>query len=94
MGDKKKHMTKMDQLIAKTWVDDAFKAQLIKHPVATPKAEGIEVPEGVTINVLENTEQVSYLVLPHGSSELTDEALENVVGGLVMVAPPQATDSP
>ena len=78
---------KMSQVMAKVWADDDFKAQLMANPAATLKAEGIDIPKGLEIKVLENTETVFHLVLPVKPTELTGEALseddlDKVAGGL------------
>ena len=72
---------KMAQLMAKVAADETLRAQLIATPAAILKAEGIEVPEGLEIKVLENTDAVFHLVLPQNSSELSDEDLDAVAGG-------------
>jgi hypothetical protein len=69
----------------KAWRDPAFKAELIANPAAALKAEGIDVPAGMTVTVLENTDELFHLVLPPvPSDELSDEALDAVAGGLDM----------
>ncbi len=46
------------------------------------KAEGIDVPAGMTVTVVENTDKLFHLVLPPvPSDELSDEALDAVAGG-------------
>ena len=68
--------------IAKAWRDPAFKAELIANPAAALKAEGIDVPAGMTVTVLENTDKQFHLVLPPvQTDELSDEALDAVAGG-------------
>ena len=70
------------KIIAKAWRDPAFKADLIANPAAALKAEGIDVPAGVTVTVLENTDKQFHLVLPPvPTGELSDESLEAVAGG-------------
>jgi hypothetical protein len=70
------------KIIAKAWRDPAFKAELIANPAAALKAEGIDVPTGMAVTVLENTDKQFHLLLPPvPSDELTDEALEAVAGG-------------
>ena len=67
----------------KAWRDPAFKAELIANPAAALKAEGIDVPAGMTVTVLENTDELFHLVLPPvPSDELSDEALDAVAGGV------------
>ena len=63
------------QLIAKCWADDALKQRLLADPAGTLAAEGIAVPEGATIRVVENTARDVTLVIPHRPTEPSDEAL-------------------
>ncbi|MDR3670184.1 MAG: NHLP leader peptide family RiPP precursor [Holophaga sp.] len=66
-----------DRVIAKAWADEGFKAALMADPRAALESQGIEVPEGVTLNVLENSEKVFHLVLPRvPEMALAGEALE------------------
>jgi len=72
----------MGQLIAKCWADEAFKAKLLADPAAVLKAEGAELPEGVTIKAVENTDTVFHLVIPAApTGDLSDEDLDAVAGG-------------
>jgi hypothetical protein len=75
------HATKMQQLLAKCWTDEAFKKQMLTNPMAAMKAEGVEPPAGLTIKVVENTDDTLYLTIPVKPSGLSDEDLENVAGG-------------
>ena len=68
------------QLIAKCWADEAFKQRLLADPAETLKAEGIEVPEGVRIQVVENTALAFTLVIPARPTDLSDEMLATVAG--------------
>ena len=46
------------------------------------EAEGIVVPAGMTVTVVENTDKQFHLVLPPvPTDELSDEALDAVAGG-------------
>ena len=74
----------LGKIIAKAWRDPAFKAELIANPAAALKAEGIDVPAGMAVTVLENTDKQFHLVLPPvPSDQLSDEALDAVAGGAV-----------
>jgi hypothetical protein len=78
-----KNEPEFGKIIAKAWRDPAFKAELIANPAAALKAEGIDVPAGMTVTVLENTDELFHLVLPPvPSDELSDEALDAVAGGV------------
>jgi hypothetical protein len=73
----------MQQVIAKAWADEEFKQMLLADPAAALKQEGIAVPEGVQVKVVENTDNVFHLVLPpkQASDELSDQQLESAAGG-------------
>jgi hypothetical protein len=71
----------ISQLIARCQTDEGFKRKLLADPAATLKAEGVECPAGLTIKVMENTDKVFHLVIPAATTELSDEALDNVAGG-------------
>lgn len=72
------------KIIEKAWRDPAFKAQLIANPAAALKAEGIDVPDGVTVTVVEDGDNHFHMVLPPApAEELSDEDLEAVTGGVV-----------
>ena len=72
-------------LITKAWQDEAFKQQLMNNPIAVYEQElGRKAPENVEIQVLEETANTTYLVIPkkpEASEELSEEALESVAGG-------------
>jgi hypothetical protein len=52
------------RVIARTWTDEAFKKELLADPVKTLAANGVAVPKGTQVKVLEDSEAVNYLVLP------------------------------
>jgi hypothetical protein len=72
---------KMSQLIAKCWADDGFKRKLLADPAGTLKAEGSQLPAGLTIKVVEDTDKVYHLVIPPKPTELSDADLDSVSGG-------------
>jgi hypothetical protein len=76
---------KMSQLIAKCWSDEGFKQKVLADPAATLKAEGVELPVGVSFKAHENTDKVVHLVTPAKPTDLTDEDLANVAGGVLPV---------
>jgi len=70
------------KIIAKAWSDPAFKAELIANPAAALKAEGFDVPAGVAVTVLENTDKQFHLVLPPVPTDgLSEQELDAVAGG-------------
>jgi hypothetical protein len=71
----------LPSIISRCWRDEAFKQKLLADPVATLKAEGIDVPAGVAVNIVVDTENVRTLVIPPAPKSLDDEQLNAVDGG-------------
>lgn len=67
-------------VIARVTVDPEFRAALIANPAQVMKAEGVEFPEGVEIEVLEATASKRYIVIPD-KSVMGDELLNAAAGG-------------
>ena len=84
---------KTGQLIAKAWADENFKKKLLSDPAATFKAEGIalQLPSGMSLRAVENTEKVFHFVIPAKPNELTEEDLDMVAGGMLCSGNPCAT---
>jgi hypothetical protein len=74
---------KINKIIAKSWQDDEFKARLVADPTASLRQEGVEIPPGVEMRVVADTDSVRYLRLPlkPSTEELSDQQLTQVVGG-------------
>ena len=65
------------KLVAKAWEDEDFKTRLLDEPMTVFKENGIEIPEGLDVRVVENTDAVVNLILPpQPEGELTDEQLD------------------
>ena len=74
------------QVIDRAMKDAAFRAELLADPKAVFRRElGMEVPDRITVEVLEETPSTVYLVLPQAvtvvNAELTDAELDSVAGG-------------
>jgi hypothetical protein len=71
------------RLIARAWQDEGFKQSLMSDPKAAIRQEfGIAIPPHVQVQVLEETPERLYLTLPRNRTELSDEELDAVAGGL------------
>ena len=78
------------QVVGQAWADDSFKQRLFANPTATLKEYGVDMPAGLQVKVLEDTEEVPentgtivHLVLPARPSDedLLEEELVGGVGG-------------
>lgn len=71
------------QLVARAWAEEDFKQRLLSNPMAVLKEEGITVPEGLQIKVVENSDTVFHFILPQRpvNNELSDAQLAAVTGG-------------
>ena len=75
---------KMNTLIAACWKDDALKQRFLSDPHAVLAEHGMDVPEGINVNVVENTDTTVHVTLPaapEGHGDLSDAELENAAGG-------------
>ncbi|HOV81024.1 MAG TPA: NHLP leader peptide family RiPP precursor [Bacillota bacterium] len=70
-----------EKIIEKAQVDQEFSKALIENPKRALGQSGVQLPEGVTIKVVEESPRVLYLVLPVDPGELADEQLDNVTAG-------------
>ena len=73
-----KKQNPLGKVIAKALQDEAFKQQLITDPAAVLKVEDIEIPAGLTVKVVADTESVRHIVLPALSGKLSDEEISQV----------------
>ncbi|MFV3127224.1 NHLP leader peptide family RiPP precursor [Niveispirillum sp. KHB5.9] len=74
------------RIVAKAWSDEGFKARLMADPMAVLTEEGMEMPAGLTVSVVENTATAYTLVLPARPVDLADEELDLVTGGFDLAA--------
>jgi bifunctional DNA-binding transcriptional regulator/antitoxin component of YhaV-PrlF toxin-antitoxin module len=71
------------QIVAKAWKDDSFKQRLLSEPKVIFKEYGIEVADNLEIQVVQNTSNSVYFIIPvKPSEELSEQELEIVAGGL------------
>ena len=67
-------------IIEKATEDEAFRGKLLSDPKTSIEDElGITIPEGMTVEVHENTAQTVHLVLP--TVKLSESELQTTAGG-------------
>jgi len=66
---------KIEHIVAKAWIDEVFRYRLLSDPASMLRAEGVPIPRGVEVRILEDTDRVRHIVLPIKPSieELTEE---------------------
>ena len=76
------------KIVERSLHDDSFRQRLLENPKAAVEEElGVQLPEEVQVQSVEETAETIYLVLPsssplgEGEEELSDQELEEVAGG-------------
>ena len=71
-------------LFAACWKDEALKQRFMADPKAVLAEYGMDVPDGIDVNVVENTDTTVHITMPappSGGMDLSDEELSNAAGG-------------
>jgi hypothetical protein len=69
------------KVIAKAWVDEEFKKQLLADPKSVLKENGIDFPETIKVNMTESKKDELNLTLPprpEGISGSAEDLLERI----------------
>jgi hypothetical protein len=61
------------RMVVRSWSDEAFRERFLSDPIDVFKEHGIDVPEGVHVKVLENTDKEVHFILPSKSEETCRE---------------------
>ena len=78
------------ELFAACWKDEALKARFMADPKAVMAEFDMDVPDGMDVNVVENSDNTVHItmpVAPAGHEELSMEELSKVAGGLGPLPP-------
>ena len=71
-------------LFAACWKDEALKARFMADPKAVLAEHGIAVPDGIDVNVVENSDNTVHITMPmapDGHEEMSMEELSQAAGG-------------
>ncbi|MEE2907119.1 MAG: NHLP leader peptide family RiPP precursor [Planctomycetota bacterium] len=77
---------KLAALFAACWKDEALKARFMSDPKAVLAEYGMDVPDGIDVNVVENSDNTVHITMPQapaGAGDLSDEDLASAAGGSV-----------
>jgi len=85
--------TRFNEIIAKCWQDAAFKQRFLSDPKKVLSEYQIDVPAGLDLQVVENTDKKMFITLPMKPpvGELSDNQLDAVSGGAQVAQPAQLT---
>jgi hypothetical protein len=82
-NDKEAHGKKLGEVIKKAWDDEAFMQRLLEDATPVLKEHGIQLPEGMKVKAVTNSETLSHLVVPpKPSTKLSDGDLDRVAAGI------------
>jgi hypothetical protein len=79
----------LTDLFAACWKDDALKARFMADPKAVLAERGIKMPEGIDVNVVENSDNTIHITMPmapDGHEELSMGELSQAAGGATGMA--------
>jgi hypothetical protein len=90
----KNRLSSEESIVMRAWEDDNFKQSLMSNPkAAIAEATGETIPDDVEVEILQETANKVYFVIPtnpvavmavEGEGELSEEALEQVAGGIIV----------
>jgi hypothetical protein len=76
---------KWSQLVKRAWVDETLKQRLLNNPTTLFQENGIEIPAGVEVRVVEDKDAITCLIQPQKPAgdvtELTGSDLSSIIGG-------------
>ena len=67
---------KYAKIVAKAWADEDYKKNLLNNTEAVLKDEGFEIPAGLKIKIIEESENTKIFVLPQKNDDF--EKIEKV----------------
>ncbi|MEI6313336.1 MAG: NHLP leader peptide family RiPP precursor [Syntrophus sp. (in: bacteria)] len=81
-NDKEVQGRKLGEVIKKAWDDEAFMQRLLEDATPVLKEHGIQLPAGMKVKAVTNSENLSHLVVPpRPSTMLSDEDMDKVSAG-------------
>ena len=63
----------VQDIVPRTWRDPSFRSALIANPRAVLTDEGVNLPAGVEVEVIEDTRDKVHLVLPPSPAAIAPE---------------------
>lgn len=77
--DPKEFQKAYGKLVAKAWSDAEFKAELLADPMKVFKENSMEVPAGIEVRIVENTDKILNFILPPEPSDELTQVRQNLL---------------
>ena len=68
----------MAELFAACWKDEALKARFMSDPKAVLAEHGVDVPDGIDVNVLVNSDNTVHITMPKAPRGATEPSRRNM----------------
>ena len=85
MAEQQRGQKQWARIVAKAWADEDYKQRLMSNPAAVLLEEGMEMPEGVELKIVEATDKLAWMVLPPKPEDgKIEEATERIAAATVV----------
>jgi len=82
-NDREAQGKKLGEVIKKAWNDEPFMQRLLADATPVLKEHGIQLPEGMKVKAVTNSEKLTHLVVPPKPlTKLSDQDLDGVAAGM------------
>ena len=83
MTEERNFSKTLAELFAACWKDEALKARFMNDPKAVLAEYGMDVPDGMDVKVVENSDNTVHITMPMAprGNELSDDELSAAAGG-------------
>lgn len=71
-------------IVAKAWADEDYKARLLNDPSTVLTQEGMTLPEGKSVKIVEATADETLFVLPKPMDSIHSEDLEERLAAIMI----------
>jgi hypothetical protein len=76
------------KIVARAWADEGFRERLKADPRGAVADEtGFTIPDSIAVEILEETPDKAYLVIPTNRMTIADEDLDAAGGGYLSCGP-------
>ncbi len=82
MARSQKEKAIMAEVLSRAVGDEEYRKKLVNSPNSTLEEAGLEIKPGMEVRVLQNTDKVRHVIIPHfDPGELSEQALGQIAGG-------------